>query len=576
MRNILTISKSPTPGQSVFLHEYQSPGFKRLDDCANDHLNYRTTLFVVFDGNTQRRFSSVRIILCYRIPGQMKINIQRSWVSSDLGECPQRMLTFHAQGVQQLGPATHISRDQAHQAPENDPALPQLTVAFHALDGGSYYDPIPPYVEDEFRCRWDSKSLRILLESKHPITPDTQSVSVPFQHSIMLGSPSNRPVCFHHNPSDFAYVTTRTVRVVANDARPRITISRLPTELLMKILEATNSCAWQHDLLSFAQVCRQWSQHSMRILFARLELFEWKNYCHSFPTQYLDPCAFARAFSETPFLGLGIEYLRVDQHNTSSNCSDHRKISPRFTPELVGILRVTKNLQRLHLSLGYSSKANALFSSFPKLDHLHTLSITQTTCKFMCSKSRSKYWEWSINVVQLAHCMARWPALTSLTVEGIAPGSIGIKRIFLRSPRCALTHFCIRHSYMSDRDLQYLTASSISTLAHVTLDHVRGITDDGLHAFLHSISRNVTSLTVMIWSISNRSRNYVLDDVVDKMRCLEALNIGGDIASELMLRRRSEMFVGSCGLGVPVVRLTFQSVPGIMNCVADEWAGWDW
>ena len=149
---------------------------------------------------------------------------------------------------------------------------------------------------------------------------------------------------------------------------------------------------------------RQWSQYSIRVLFTRLESSKWKNYCYSFSAQYLDPSAFAKAFSETPFLGLGIEHLRVDQHNTSSKRSDHKKISLRFTLELVAILHTMKDFQRLHLSLGYSSKANALFSSLPKLDHLHTLSITQTTCEFMCSNLKSGS-EWCIDVVQLAHCM---------------------------------------------------------------------------------------------------------------------------------------------------------------------------
>ena len=50
---------------------------------------------------------------------------------------------------------------------------------------------------------------------------------------------------------------------------------------------------------------------------------------------------------------------------------------------------------------------------------------------------------------------------------------------------------------------------------------------------------------------------------------LEALNVCGDVASGLMLRRRSTVFVRS-GLAVPVVRLLFQSVPGIVSCVGDE------
>ncbi|KAF8555694.1 hypothetical protein OG21DRAFT_836790 [Imleria badia] len=575
MRNPLTISKSPTPRQPepVFLHEYQSHRFERHGHF--DINDYRTTLFVVFDGETQRRFSSVRIMLYYTM--NIKIDVHHSW------------------GIQQLEPVTRSGRDPAvHQlAPQNDPTsstLPQLTVAFQVIphptgEPSNYYHLIPPPSNDKLRCHWGSKSARILMESNHSITPDTLSVSVPLQHSRFLVTLSNH----RHYWDAMAYVTTRTVQVVANDACRRITISYLPAELLLKIFEVTDSssCAskWQHDLLSFAQVCRQWSQHSMSVLLARLEFIQSKKHCYSFPTQYLHTCVFAQAFSKTPFLGLGVEHLYVDEQNGSWICREHsgQKISAGFAPELRTILRATKNLQRLHLSQieGYFAQENRLFSALPRLDHLHTLSITRTTCQIICPwirRPRARYWEWSINTVQLARCMARWSALTCLTVENLAPGNIGMGRFFLRPPTCALTQLCIRDSSISDKELLHLTTSSANTLAHVTLDHIQGITYDGLHVFLDSISRNVISLT--IWNVpsscSCRNGNHALDNVVDKMRCLEVLDICGDVANELMLRRRSEMFLRDRGSGVPVVRLTFQSVPpGIRNCVGQEWAGWE-
>ena len=383
----------------------------------------------------------------------------------------------------------------------------------------------------------------------------------------------------NHNLDDHRqqYETTRTVRVVPMDgARPRI-----QTELLIKIFEAIDSCDWQRNLLSLAQVCRQWSWYSMKLLFARLESPKWKNRCPFFPTQSLeDPCSFAKILRETPFLGLGVQHLVLDQHDGSRLvCGNHwdQKASAGFAQALIASLRATKNLQRLHLSLGYSTKASALFSALPKLDHLHTLSITHTTCQFS-PMPPTKYWLYSISTIRLARCMACWPALTSLTVERLI-ANLGMARFFIPPPACALTQLCIRDSYISDKDLLYLTASSARTLAQVALEQVWDITDDGLCVFLASISRNVTSLTIRdVQSPESPSRpkeQYALDAVVDKMRCLQALDISGDVASECMLRRRSEMFLRSCGSGVPVVRLSCQAVLGIRTWPSDVWNGWE-
>ena len=476
-----------------------------------------------------------------------------------------------------------------HNVSPSDPTLPQLTVAFrispYIKKRKVYFRLFPPASGDELRRR-DSKTIRILLESQHSITPDILSVSATFEHPgnpcLHTASSELDPYTFaDHNLNDTEYVRTRTVRVVPMDgARPRITISCLPTELLMKIFGAADSREWQRDLLSFAQVCRQWSKCSMKLFCARVESSEWKNHCLSFPAHSLDPRAFGKTLVEAPVLGLGMQYLDLDQHRGSRRaCWNHvrQKASPGFTQAVVAILRTTKNLQRLHLSLGYSSQANALFSALPELHDLHTLSITHTTCQFS-SFPRTKYWVYSISTIQLSRCMARWPALTSLKVERLAAVNI-MGRLFLRPPACALTQLCIRYSCISDKDLLYLTASSANTLVQVTLDRLWGITYDGLYAFLDSISRNVASLTVR--DVPNHKlpprhkKQHALDDVVGRMRCLQALNIRGNVASERMLRRRSGVFLKSGGSGVPVVRLSFEAVPGILGCKGGEWAGWD-
>ena len=86
----------------------------------------------------------------------------------------------------------------------------------------------------------------------------------------------------------------------------------------------------------------------------------------------------------------------------------------------------------------------------------------------------------------------------------------------------------------------------------VTLEYVRDITGDGLFVFLSAISPNVVSLTIRgildVKALRLHMKQLVLDDVVDKMRCLQELDISGesgDVASEIMLRRRSEVFLRS-------------------------------
>ena len=101
----------------------------------------------------------------------------------------------------------------------------------------------------------------------------------------------------------------------------------------------------------------------------------------------------------------------------------------------------------------------------------------------------------------------------------------------------------------------------------------------GFYVFLASISGNLSSLTIQgarrLKPVSPRKGPRALDAVVDKMVCLQALNIRGDVASERMLRRRSEMFLRNHGSGVPVVRLSFEAVPKISRCKNVEWAGWE-
>ena len=81
-----------SPRQPIFLHEYQSDTLKRHDYIPT--VDYRTTqIFVVFDGETQRRFSSVEIVLyCDK---DVSMDIWQKWVCFLLGECSDGMLTYY-------------------------------------------------------------------------------------------------------------------------------------------------------------------------------------------------------------------------------------------------------------------------------------------------------------------------------------------------------------------------------------------------------------------------------------------------------------------------------------------------
>ena len=415
----------------------------------------------------------------------------------------------------------------------------------------------------------------ILSERKYTLTSDTLSVSAPIRHSFVLRTSNQlKTTCDHLHEC----ATTHIIRVVPADGpRPRTNIGCLPTELLLQIFEFTDSCAWQRDLLSFAQVCSQWSEYCMMVLFARLESSERKCHCGALTTKSMDTCALSESLRRAPNLGLAVRHFDVKEDFDSCTCRNHahqkRSLEPLFLQKLLPILRAAKNLGSLRLSVRYPSQANALISALPNFRHLHTLSITSPfRCMAWIMKKPDIY---SITTIQLAHCLARLPALTSLSIYELASDKPKGGRSSLPLPACKLTELCIDFSDLTDEDLLHLTAPSANTLKQVTLKCTEQITPDGLATFLDSISRNVTSLTLVGWpNHVSQDSHRVLDDLVERMQCLEALHIQGNNASEDMLRRRSEVFMRSGGEGIPVVRLSFRYVPKIRNCAHQEWAGW--
>ncbi|KAG9309452.1 hypothetical protein JVU11DRAFT_10421 [Chiua virens] len=466
----------------------------------------------------------------------------------------------------------------------NDPALPQLTVAFQLVRERSSvsleFFPAFTIMMLHHPPVHTIDSTHIHLDVEHPISSNTSFLSVPLNQSRFLRtavSSSSHPP----QPDGTARkdcISTRIVRVVPihHRTRPEAPIHSLPTEILMYIFDLSFAFYWQHDLLSFAQVCRRWSTCAMKILFTHLESPEWRNRCVKNSKPFFHE--FAKALIETPALGLDIQRLRLDQHSNPYHwCSNGRIACPGFNSALLTILSSTKHLQHLTLMQGYLRDTNKLFLSLPKLHSLRTLSITRIGCE---SEHQAKLWSarnhwfYSVSSFQLGCCMARLPGLTSLTVTDLKPGNIGMaRRFFMRPPSCALTHLCIRNSDLSDKDLLYLTASSAKSLEQVTLDKVVGFTHSGLCAFLESVAHNLISLTIRAFCGS-----FALDQVVAQMSCLEVLNIHGDLASECMFRRRSERFVRSYHSGdarIPVVQITAHLGPHIEEFTADEWPGWE-
>ncbi|KAF9222941.1 hypothetical protein BS17DRAFT_796342 [Gyrodon lividus] len=120
----------------------------------------------------------------------------------------------------------------------------------------------------------------------------------------------------------------------------------------------------------------------------------------------------------------------------------------------------------------------------------------------------------------------------------------------------------------------------------VTLDAISGITNSGLRTFLDVISQNVSHLTITRTGLGldvGVHEERALDSMIDKMPCLKYLGIDGDVATELMLHRRTRLFATSGGGGrlvsdpIPcVVQLWFGEAHELPEGIADrDWLGWE-
>lgn len=104
MRSLFAILKSPI--KPVFLYEYQSHRPKRhghLAGFCSDHGD-ETVLFVVFDGGTQRHFSSVRIIVYCDIMDTQRACVRP--IPVHIRSIFMNYCTSHPQAVRRLEPLT--------------------------------------------------------------------------------------------------------------------------------------------------------------------------------------------------------------------------------------------------------------------------------------------------------------------------------------------------------------------------------------------------------------------------------------------------------------------------------------
>ncbi|KAF9230432.1 hypothetical protein BU15DRAFT_83631 [Melanogaster broomeanus] len=195
----------------------------------------QTILSVVFHTETRRRFSAICIVLCCR--SEICEEKWRGW------------------DIQQVDSTSHTSRDEDDTWSEldchpHDPALPKCVVVFEVVHYESevaWTQPSPPATGKVVLRATDylellgNDSVRILLETEHSLTSDTLSVSLRFNHSTKLYTPTDldlraKSASRHYLKPPSQFSITRVVRVLPTaSALPGITNGGLPTEILLQI-----------------------------------------------------------------------------------------------------------------------------------------------------------------------------------------------------------------------------------------------------------------------------------------------------------------------------------------------------
>ncbi|KAF9240189.1 hypothetical protein BU15DRAFT_61526 [Melanogaster broomeanus] len=379
---------------------------------------------------------------------------------------------------------------------------------------------------------------------------------------------------------------TRVVRVLPTaSALPGIMNGGLPTEILLQIFrEVARAEAYtgaRRDLLAFGLVCRKWT--------CSLDLLLWDFQGRGLPHWHTWPPnihALGKAVTDRPALGLSIRQFSTETFMRPSllgfvNNGDDLPSNPGFTSDVVAVLRTTNNLQYLDLHDIDVCQIEAVTSALYDLHKLHTFALG---IPYLPPHTKGRG---DIGFVELAHCLARWPALKSMRMLHFHFRPTMMQPATLPLPVCALTELVISNARLSDSELMHIMSSSLKTLERVVFDTIYGVTYACLRTCLDAISHNVTSLRVgnlrtVRWK-DGVQEERVLDATIDKMLRLRSLDISGDMASELMLQRRAKLFTSSTrdrsitmDSPLPVIQLSLHEVPGLPVGVTDqEWPGWE-
>ncbi|KAF9240187.1 hypothetical protein BU15DRAFT_61523 [Melanogaster broomeanus] len=578
--------KLAPPAALYWLSEHQWEGSKRVDplDCEARE----TILSVVFHEEMRRRFSAICIVLCCR--SEMYEENGRGW------------------HIQQVDSTSHTSRDEDDalneldcHSPSNDPALPKCIVVFEVVHYETEiwmrrFAPATGKVvlrATDYLQLLDNDCVRVLLKTEHSLASDTLSLSLHFTHSTELYAPTDlrgkSPSRYYHDHlwPPRQYKITRVVRVLPiASSLPGIMDGGLPTEILLQIFREvahTNGYSGaRRDLLAFALVCRRWT--------CSLDLLLWdfqdrygSPHQHAYPPNIH---ALGRAVTERPALGLFIRHFSTVTFMDPllweyANVDDGRPSNPGFTSDVIAILRTTRNLQCLELRNIDVRQKEAVASALYDLHELHTFTMG------VPFPHRQTKGGGNIGFVELAYCLARWPALKFLGVFNFSSHPGMTKSATLRLPICALTKLVMKNTRLSDRELMHIMSSSLKTLEQVDFDTISGVTNACIRISLDAISHSLTSLSIFRTPVrrdDGAQDERALDATIDKMLRLRSLDIGGDVATELMLQRRTKLFIASrsdgsltLGSAIPVMQLSLHQaqVPGIPVGVAEQdWPGW--
>ncbi|KAF9240188.1 hypothetical protein BU15DRAFT_74107 [Melanogaster broomeanus] len=476
------------PAAPYWLSEHQWEGSKRAHHLSSE--NRQTILSVVFHEETRSRFSAICIVLCCR--SEIYEEKWRGW------------------DIQQVDSTSHTSRDEDDalseldcHPPFNDPALPKCVVVFEVL---SYEapkrmesTPIDGKVvlrATDYLELLGNDSVRILLKTERSLTPDTLSVSSRFTHSPKLYTTRDlrsKPASRYNLMRPLKFQITRVVRVLPTaSALPGITNGGLPTEILLQIFRevarATVYSGRRRDLLAFGLVCRKWT--------CSLDLLLWDFQGRGLPYSDTWPPnihALGKAVTERPALGLSIRQFSTATFMRPSllgfvHDGDDIPSNPGFTSDVVAIEAVASALYDLH-----------------KL-HTFTLGVPYPV--------QHTGGGGGIGFVELAHCLARWPALKSLGVNHLHLRPTIMEPATLPLPVCALTKLVMTDTRLSDSELMHIM-SSLKTLEHVVFDTIYGVTNASIRTFLDVISHSLTSLSIL----RTPARR---DDVAQDERALDA------------------------------------------------------